>query len=79
MISGLRKALISPLNVVMGNCNDSTDFAFSFPYDSITLYGGFPNFGNPTMEDRDWDNHPTILSGNIGDPNSALDNVKDVV
>ena len=35
-----------PTECLLGNCNDSTDFAFSFPFDSITLYGGFPNSGD---------------------------------
>ena len=42
---------------------------------AFTLYGGFPAVGNPDINDRDWQNYPTILSGNIGDPGINTDNV----
>jgi hypothetical protein len=39
----------------------------------VSLYGGFQ--GNETMlEERDWENYTTILSGNIGDPSTDEDN-----
>ncbi|MCZ2392695.1 MAG: right-handed parallel beta-helix repeat-containing protein [Chitinophagales bacterium] len=30
----------------------------------VTIYGGFPNTGNPSLSSRNWDTYPTILSGN---------------
>ncbi len=41
---------------------------------SVGIYGGFPNSGEPTFADRDWDNHPTIISGEAGIPDSLGDN-----
>ncbi|WP_143053963.1 MBG domain-containing protein [Parapedobacter koreensis] len=32
--------------------------------EGVRIYGGFPNLGNPGMEDRDWSLHKTILVGN---------------
>lgn len=32
---------------------------------NVQLYGGFPDSGNPTVTDRDWENNPTVLSGDI--------------
>ena len=31
----------------------------------VTIYGGFPNVGNPVMGDRNFTSHPTIMSGEI--------------
>ncbi|TVR76398.1 MAG: HYR domain-containing protein, partial [Saprospirales bacterium] len=33
--------------------------------DNLNIFGGFPGTGNPTLDDRDWRNHETILSGDI--------------
>jgi hypothetical protein len=42
----------------------------------VAIYGGFdPSFGDDTWEDRDWDAHPTILSGDIGVGGDPADNV----
>lgn len=46
--------------------------------EGITLLGGF--VGNETSEqNRNWESYPTVLSGNIGDINSAEDNSFNVV
>ena len=39
----------------------------------ITIWGGFPAAGG-TFVERDWQMHPTILSGDIGAINDATDN-----
>ncbi len=63
--------------VICTNCTEAQQASY-FSVAGVML-GGFPNVGNPTMDNRDWENNPTILSGNIGDPNSSLDNVDYVV
>ena len=45
----------------------------------VSIYGGFPDSGNPDFEDRDWEAYPTILSGNIGSPTVENDNCYHVV
>ena len=40
----------------------------------VTIYGGFPATGNPTMNDRDWTTHVSILSGDIGVVGDRSDN-----
>ena len=40
----------------------------------VEIYGGFPNTGNPTMSDRDYNAHPTIMSGDIGTVGDNSDN-----
>ena len=46
--------------------------------EGVALYGGFA--GNETArEDRNWEHHKAILSGEIGDPASILDNTLHVV
>ncbi len=40
----------------------------------VEIYGGFPNTGNPTMSDRDYTAHPTIMSGDIGVVGTNTDN-----
>lgn len=52
----------------------------NFNLDSqIKLYGGFPTVGNPEMDDRDWLNNPTVLSGDIGASSQTLDNTYHVL
>ncbi len=43
---------------------DNREKTFYFDKD-VKIYGGFPDTGNPNMTDRDWENHPTILSGDL--------------
>jgi hypothetical protein len=31
----------------------------------VAIYGGFPATGNPTMAERNWVTHPTLLSGDL--------------
>jgi hypothetical protein len=51
--------------------------------DSVKIYGGFPDTANDiyntTINDRDWNLYPTILSGDIGNPNDSTDNCYHVV
>ncbi len=46
--------------------------------DCIEIYGGFPEPTNiaPWWNDRDPELYPTLISGEIGDPNSTSDNSK---
>ena len=39
--------------------------------DGVTIYGGFPNTGNPGMDDRNWEANSTILSGDLGNNNKT--------
>lgn len=39
----------------------------------VVLLGGFSGTEN-SIEERDWEDHPTVLSGNIGDINDSTDN-----
>lgn len=45
----------------------------------VALLGGFAGLGGPDPDARDADLYETILSGNIGNPGSALDNSYHVV
>ncbi|WP_018628124.1 choice-of-anchor Q domain-containing protein [Niabella aurantiaca] len=45
----------------------------------VHLYGGFPSTGNPGMGQRNWKTYSTTLSGDIGAPNDAADNVYHVL
>ena len=40
----------------------------------LYLLGGYKNTASPTEEERDPDNYPTILSGEIGNQNDSTDN-----
>ncbi len=44
----------------------------------VELYGGFVG-GETGVEEADWQKNATILSGNIGDPDSTQDNCRHVV
>ena len=69
------------------NLNNPREYTFEikdFSYcksgnSAFTIYGGFPNTGNPTMDDRDWANHPTVLSGDIGIQDNNVDNCYHVI
>ncbi len=43
------------------------------PNSDVTILGGFPGTGDPGLAQRDPRAHPTVLSGNMGDPGSAAD------
>jgi predicted outer membrane repeat protein len=46
----------------------------------VGLYGGFPDSGDPaSLDDRDWNAYPTILSGDLGVPGDYSDNSYHVV
>ncbi|PSR12737.1 MAG: hypothetical protein C7N36_10770, partial [Bacteroidetes bacterium] len=60
----------------------TTDPAISFAMkNGVTIYGGFPNFGNPGFGDRNPDptTNGTVLSGNIGNGSSNVDNSYHVI
>lgn len=57
---------------------DSRDSSF-FINRPVVLMGGYPASGNPGDEQRDPDNYPTVLSGNIGNPYDSLDNSPNVM
>ena len=42
---------------------------------SVEIYGGFASTGSPTLNDRDYSNNITILSGDIGVKGDSLDNI----
>ncbi|WP_428661262.1 choice-of-anchor Q domain-containing protein [Runella sp.] len=47
-----------------GTTNNSRFFSFIMR-EGVKIYGGFPTTGTPTMNERDWKAHETILSGDI--------------
>jgi hypothetical protein len=49
-----------------GDCSDSLnrDNTFFFDFD-VAVYGGFPATGDPGWDDRDWETHESILSGDL--------------
>ncbi|HLF65881.1 MAG TPA: hypothetical protein VI603_19115, partial [Saprospiraceae bacterium] len=50
---------------------------FHLAYDNVYIWGGFDG-AEDTLEQRDFINNPTILSGDIGVPNVTTDNSKHV-
>ncbi len=65
-----------PSSCLLYNCEEEADYRFElfFRNSLLKIYGGFPATGNPGFNERNWDSHPTILSGEIGDPNDLTDN-----
>ncbi len=65
-----------------GNGTWDRDKAFVL-VDSVKVYGGFPDTANDvyntTLNDRDWNANPTILSGDIGIQGDNTDNCYHVV
>ena len=62
-----------------GTTDSQADFTFYLDFD-VKICGGFPNSGNPGMNDRDRLAHPTILSGDInGDDGGIFENQGDNV
>ncbi|MBX2893174.1 MAG: hypothetical protein KF734_19845 [Saprospiraceae bacterium] len=56
------------------------DRTISFSLKSgVAVYGGFPDTGDPDMDDRDWETYVTTLSGDIGAANDNSDNSYHVV
>lgn len=57
----------------------SSDRNFRFNIEEgIHIYGGFAGF-ETRLSQRNWKKNPTVLSGNIGDPNSETDNSYNVL
>ncbi|GGC39442.1 hypothetical protein GCM10011386_34390 [Parapedobacter defluvii] len=57
--------------------NSTSDRVASFQLvRGVEIYGGFPDQGTPTMDDRDWKANATILSGDI-DANDDEDIIND--
>src|SRR5690606_7690745 len=47
--------------------DDPSDRTATFQLQSgVEIYGGFPNSGAATMDNRSWEDNKTILSGDIG-------------
>jgi hypothetical protein len=45
----------------------------------VAIYGGFPNAGNPGLNDRNWESNVTTLSGDIGALGDNSDNTYHVI
>ena len=39
----------------------------------VAIYGGFPSAGNPNMNDRDWENNATVLSGDFNNDDEYVE------
>jgi hypothetical protein len=66
--AALQKALdsadsLDQIWVAAGTYYPTSDFRMK---NGVTIYGGFPSTGNPTMTGRDWETYETILSGKGG-------------
>ena len=53
-----------------------TSFALK---DKVVFLGGYPNTGNPTDAERNFAIHPTILSGEAGNPLFPFDNLSTII
>jgi len=59
---------------------NTTDRGISFEFkERVEIFGGFPNSGNPAINNRNPIAFPTILSGDIGTPNDNSDNSYHVI
>ncbi len=57
-----------------------TDRGISFSLkNGVAIYGGFPNTGNPTFDDRNWSTNVSILSGDIGTVGDRTDNSNRII
>lgn len=54
----------SELWVAEGTYSPPSGFSFTI-LNELSLYGGFPSTGNPSMSDRDWELYPTALDGDV--------------
>ena len=61
-----------------GTALTNRDKAFLLIKD-VKIYGGFPNTGNPTMANRNWNTNLSILSGDIDNENDSTDNAYHVL
>ena len=52
--------------------------SFQIP-SGVRVLGGFPNSGNPSISDRDWQRHPTLLSGDIDGDGTLMGNSYSIV
>lgn len=68
--------ITDPLNLGGALVNRYSTFTMK---SGVKVYGSFPATGNPGMDDRDFSNHETILSGDIGVVNDSTDNCFHVV
>jgi hypothetical protein len=73
-------ALVQPgdtIKIAKGTYTPSTFAPTTFALkDSVVIWGGYPDTGNPTNADRNPSEFPTILSGEVGSPVSITDNTK---
>ena len=67
------------LPVICNPCSEEEkEISFYVPF-GVDLIGGFPNNGDPNLENRDWEKYQTIFSGDIGVNGDKYDNSKTVV
>ena len=68
-----------PVQTWDGNADiaNQRGFTFYFNFD-VRVYGGFPNIGNPAMLSRDWEAHPTILSGDFSGDDIYITDTNDM-
>ncbi|SFF36020.1 choice-of-anchor Q domain-containing protein [Spirosoma endophyticum] len=66
--------------VAAGTYTPGTNRTASFRLkNGVSVLGGFPATGSPTLTDRQPASYPTILSGEIGDPGDLTDNAYQVI
>ncbi|WP_428657515.1 right-handed parallel beta-helix repeat-containing protein [Runella sp.] len=62
-----------------GAFSNNDRYAYFTMKNGVAIYGGFPALGNPVITDRDWVNHPTILSGEIQQDNDISNNTYNII